>query len=87
MAQQKIERKGENVIDLGKVISVKIAKLGEEVIDTIVTEGSTVNQVLDQEGVSIEGRDVRVNNELLGRERPLEEGDVITIIPNIAGAK
>ena len=69
-------------------IVVKIARLGEAVIDAVVKQGSTVEQVLvGQTGEIEEGMEIRVNGEERDLNEPLKDGDIITVIPNIKGGQ
>lgn len=67
----------------GGEISVKVAKLGGEVKEVLVSEGSSLDSVLGIVGFDKTGFDVRVN----GRSEygTLKNGDMVTLVPAIKG--
>jgi len=64
---------------------VKVARLGDQVKEFFVEEGQTVGSLLDEVGIDPEGWDLRVNGVPSSRETPLEDGDIVTLVPPIKG--
>jgi len=64
---------------------VKVARLGDQVKEFFVEEGETVGSLLDEVGIDPEGWDLRVNGVPASRETPLEDGDIVTLVPPIKG--
>lgn len=66
-------------------INVKIVQLGKGVTNCEFGSPPTVAEVLEAQGIPMDGMDVRVNAESTPMERPLAEGDLVTIVPRIKG--
>lgn len=64
---------------------VKIARLGDQVVEYFIEDGATVGTILDEAGINPEGYDLRVNGVPSSRDTTLEDGDVITLIPPVKG--
>ena len=67
-------------------IHVRILQLGRQVIDHWAEPGQTVGAALDATGIELgPGMDLRVDGVPADGETPLNDGDVVTIIPRIKG--
>ena len=67
-------------------IRVRILQLGRQVIDQRVQPGQTVGATLAATGIEVgAGMDLRVNGTPADGETPLDDGDVVTLIPRIKG--
>lgn len=67
---------------------VKIAPIGERVVEVNVDEGTSVTTALDIAGVSVNGRSIRLNNvEVDGGESISQEGSIITLVNKMKGGR
>lgn len=67
---------------------VKIAKIGSRVNEVALSDNATVAEALAAGEQSIpSGHELRVNGEPAGQDFELEDGDVITLVPQIKGGK
>lgn len=65
---------------------VKIAPLGERVVEVNVEVGTTTGTALDIANVDENGRDVRLNNSEANLDSPItNEGSVITLAQRMKG--
>jgi molybdopterin converting factor small subunit len=66
---------------------VRVLQLGRRVLDHQARSGATLEGVLAEVGLAIgqAGVDVRVNGADAKPDRPLRDGDVVTLIPRIKG--
>lgn len=58
-------------------IKVSVAKVGEEVVELALASGALVSDALDMAGYT--GHSARVNDEAVGLEDKLEDGDEIWV--------
>jgi len=69
-------------------IQVRLAQLGEEVMDIIGPKGMTVSQALEKAGKKLSsGLELRVNNSTCNLDRVLEDGEIIMLVPRIVGGQ
>ena len=66
-------------------INVRIVQLGKGVFDYAAEAGATVAMGLAAAEVATSGMEVRVNGTAATPERPLRDGDLVTVIPRIKG--
>jgi len=67
-------------------VKVRILQLGRKVIDYEATGGATLGAALEGAGVAAaQGMDLRINSQPATLDTPLNEGDVVTVIPRIKG--
>lgn len=71
---------------------VKVAPLGERVIEVNVEEGATVGQILETAGVLLNGRSIHVNNVAATEDTPVTNGDpqhvnIITLANKMKGGR
>jgi hypothetical protein len=67
---------------------VKIAPLGERVVEVNVEAGTTIDQILKIAEIDINGRSVRLNNVEVGVDTPIEaEGAIITLVNKMKGGR
>lgn len=67
---------------------VKIAPLGERVVEVNVEQGTTVAQALEIAGILENGRSIRVNNvEADSNTSIVSEGSIITLAQKMKGGK
>ena len=65
---------------------VKIAPLGERVAEVNVTDGTTIGEALRIAGVSVNERDIKLDNSAATLEDKLySEGSVIVLAPKMKG--
>ena len=64
--------------------AVKLEKMGESVVD-VSFEGESAPLETVLEGVDTEGYEVTVNGEEPVEDQRVNEGDVVTLVPEIAG--
>jgi hypothetical protein len=67
---------------------VKIAPLGERVVEVNVEADTTIDQILKIAEIDINGRSVRLNNVEVGVDTPIEaEGAIITLVNKMKGGR
>lgn len=67
---------------------VKIAPLGERVVEVSVESGTSIGQILDVADVELNGRSIRLNNNEADESTPVtSEGAVITLVNKMKGGK
>jgi hypothetical protein len=67
---------------------VKIAPLGERVIEVNVLDGTTIGKALEIGNININGRDIRINNAEADENTPIEvEGSIIILTQRMKGGK
>ena len=64
--------------------AVKLEKMGESVVD-VAFEGESAPLATVLEGVDTEGYEVTVNGEDPVEDQRVNDGDVVTLVPEIAG--
>ncbi|HEX9007749.1 MAG TPA: hypothetical protein VF837_00610 [Patescibacteria group bacterium] len=64
--------------------AVKLEKMGESVVD-VSFEGESAPLETVLEGVDTEGYEVTVNGEEPVEDQRVNDGDVVTLVPEIAG--
>lgn len=64
--------------------AVKLEKMGESVVD-VSFEGESAPLATVLEGVDTEGYEVTVNGEEPVEDQRVNDGDVVTLVPEIAG--
>ena len=74
--------------DAPKQIGVRLAQLGQEVVDISGEKGMTVRQALAKAQKSVpDGLELRVNNVNASLDRELKDGEIIMLIPRIRGGQ
>lgn len=70
-----------------ETFGVAVSRFGHDPIAVTVSEGATVEEVLDEAGITLAGREVVYNaGEKVSMEDEVEENDVLSIIsPKAAG--
>ena len=67
---------------------VKIAPLGERVVEVNVEVGTSVGQAIDISGVEINGRGIRLNNTDATLDTLInDEGAIITLVNKMKGGR
>lgn len=67
---------------------VKVAPMGEQVVEVNVAEGTTVQSVLDIAGIDHNDRAITVNNNSASLSTPVTEGNsVISLANKMKGGK
>jgi hypothetical protein len=67
---------------------VKIAPLGERVVEVNVEAGTSIEAVLDIAGININGRSIRLNNNEVDENATIDaEGAIITLVNKMKGGK
>jgi sulfur carrier protein ThiS len=66
-------------------MNIRIVQLGRGVFKYAADEGATIADGLDAAGISVEHMDVRVRGRPAKVEDPLQDGDLVTVIPLIKG--
>jgi putative ubiquitin-RnfH superfamily antitoxin RatB of RatAB toxin-antitoxin module len=61
---------------------VKIAPLGERVVEVNVESGTTIGEALEIAGVNLNGRDVRINNAEATLDTTIEVEDAVITLAN-----
>lgn len=69
------------------MVLVKVARLGGEVQEFALEDGSTVQDALDRADIEVNGDSIEVNNVRVTETQEIEDGDVIAVIPNIKGGR
>ena len=65
---------------------VKIAPLGERVVEVNVEQGASVGIALEIAGVEVNGRSIRINNVEVGEDASITaEGSIITLVNKMKG--
>jgi len=68
------------------MLFVKVAKLGSRVQELCLDDGAAnVAAVLEAAGETAEGFDIRVNGQPATGDTPLNDGDIVTLVPAIKG--
>lgn len=67
---------------------IRIAKLGEDVLEVVVPEDATVELALQKArelkpGFKTEGFKVKISNQEVEMNRPLKDDELITLIPKV----
>ena len=66
--------------------AVRLVQLGKAIHSFRVPEGATLDQALAMADLpSREGMDIRVNGKKVAVTHPLQDGDLITVVPFIRG--
>jgi sulfur carrier protein ThiS len=66
---------------------VKVAKLGDRVQEFFVDNGATVADALRLAGYNAAGFDLRVNGSPVCPDQPLNDSDILTLVPAIKGGQ
>jgi len=67
---------------------VKIAPLGERVVEVNVENDTTIGEALNVAGIDINGRSIRINNAQADENTPIQaEGSVITLAQHMKGGR
>lgn len=66
---------------------VTVVQLGRGVLALTVDHGTTVGAVLRDEGIPVDGVEVRLNSAATALERELADGDLVTVVPLIRGGR
>ncbi len=64
---------------------IKVLKLGEAAKEVEVTDGSTVNDVIQQSNFRREHQTIMLNGQPAFETAPVSEGDIITMNPSVKG--
>jgi hypothetical protein len=74
---------------LQRLTKVKIARLGEEVVEQVFPVGTTVKDALEAAGITPrQDEDIRLNGKPAELNMPIQEDEVIvTLVPRIKGAR
>lgn len=69
------------------MMGVKVTRIGGRVNDLFLQQGSTVRQALAAAKLTVEhGIQLRVNNQqITNLDQPLVNGDIVLLMPQIAG--
>lgn len=72
----------------GQRMIIRIAKLGEDVLEVVVPEDATVELALQKArelkpGFKTEGFKVKISNQEVEMNRPLKDDELITLIPKV----
>jgi len=72
-----------------KLIKVKIARLGEEVVERVFPVGTTVKDALEAAGITPrKDEEIRLDGKPADLNAPIQEDEVIvTLVPRIEGGK
>jgi hypothetical protein len=71
-----------------KLITVKIARLGEEVVERVFPVGTTVKDALEAAGITPrQDEDIRLNGKPAELNMPIEDEVIVTLVPRIKGAR
>jgi molybdopterin converting factor small subunit len=65
---------------------VKVGKLGESVQEYSLTNGETVADLLEMAGIELENEELQRNGQRVDLETVLENGDIVMVVPKVAGA-
>ncbi|MCP3684245.1 MAG: MoaD/ThiS family protein [bacterium] len=66
---------------------IKILKLGEAAKEVEVTDGSTVNDVIQQSNFRREHQTIMLNGQPAFETATVSEGDIITMNPSVKGGR
>jgi len=67
-------------------VFIRIAKYGQSPVELPVPGGSSIGEALQQADISMdEGLEIRKNGAVVNLNDPVVEGDVVVLIPKIAG--
>ena len=67
---------------------VKVAPVGERVVEVNTVNGGTIADVLAIAGVSVNGRTILLNNREAEETTPvMKEGDIIVLAPKMKGGR
>ena len=65
---------------------VKVGKLGESVQEYSLTNGETVADLLEMASIELENEEVQRNGQRVELDSMLENGDIVMVVPKVAGA-
>jgi hypothetical protein len=67
---------------------VKIAPLGERVVEVNVEVGTSIGTILDVAEIDVNGRSIRLNNNEVDEHQVVDaEGAIITLVNKMKGGK
>jgi len=69
------------------MVMVKVAPMGEVVVEVNVEAGTTIEQVLELAGVSEDGRSITLNNVPATGNTSVQEGGVISLANKMKGGR
>jgi hypothetical protein len=66
-------------------IEVRVVVLGRAVLRVPRPKGTSLAALFEATGLDVGGRDIHVNGHLRALDEPLEDGDLVTVIPRVRG--
>ena len=69
----------------GREIEIRVVVLGRAVMRVPCPEGTPLAALIEAAGIEVGGRDVHVNGRARSLDQPLEDGDLVTVIPRVRG--
>jgi sulfur carrier protein ThiS len=68
-----------------RAIEIRVVVLGRAVLRVPCPEGTSLEALIDAAGVDRAGRDIHVNGHARPLDQPVEDGDLVTVIPRVRG--
>jgi sulfur carrier protein ThiS len=69
------------------IITVNVARIGEEVRSVEVPEGATIADLAEAAGIDTRGLEARVGMGVVNAHDTVEEGDTVMFLPKIEGGR
>ena len=69
------------------MITVKVARLGNAVVEVALGVGSSVQDALDAAELYLDGEDVRINSRSASLTDEVANGDIVTLVPKVKGGQ
>jgi len=69
----------------GREIEIRVVVLGRAVLRVPCPNGTSLAGLIEAAGVEVGARDVHVNEHARPLDYPVEDGDLVTVIPRVRG--